>query len=311
MIFDGRPLAILPTLANSIQELALAPRPPLRSSPPAGARTAYMEISGVLDPDYMRDRRELVARLAGDDSVRAIVVYMNSPGGTAEGTAELAEHVRRAAAVKPVYVVAEGYLASAAYWIASQATRIYASPSTVAGSIGVIMVLIDTSRMLENIGIKVIPIATGIKKSAGYPGVPVLDEHVRMLEHWVSVTHAKFEAAIAKGRKLSVEQLIKVSDGGFWHASGAQKLGLVDEVAMPEDAFEAIERKFPAEKFAGLRGDAARDQWAKLLTAELGCDPIDADLDAEERAEARLAKQYPRLAQAASGRSYDRRRGRF
>jgi len=297
MIYDGSILSIYPGIAGSVRQLMAAPRPKSNAAPPSGTRIGYVALTGVLEPDYMLERRLRIARLAEDDSVRAISLYVDSPGGTVAGTAELAEVVKRATAVKPVHVVAQNLLCSAAYHVASQATTITVSPSTLCGSIGTILALVDASEMFKSLGIRVIPITTGVNKMAGMPGVPAADDQVAMLQRLVDTWQMAFEVAVEKGRRLDRQQLDAVSDGSVWAASRAQKLGLVDQIALPEDRWAVLERKTPAEQFTELKYEAALSKWNELLCKE---GKVEAHWDAPALTVARLQRKYPKLATHAA-----------
>src|SRR5215467_6271108 len=120
-------------------------------------------------------RARLEAAAANPD-VSAIVLDVDSPGGTVAGTPETAAAVRRAAEVKPVVAVANSLAASAAYWIASQASSLVVGPSADVGSIGVISAHIDRSKMLEDMGLRVTVVSAGRYKAEGNPFAPLSDE---------------------------------------------------------------------------------------------------------------------------------------
>jgi ClpP class serine protease len=205
--------------------------------------------------------------------------------------------MRRTARAKPVHVVAEGYLCSAAYHVACQATTISASPSTVVGSIGTIIALIDDSEMFTAAGVKVIPITTGINKAAGYPGVPIVDEHVKMLSRLVEYQQATFEANVQRGRRLSPQQLAEVTDGSVWSAAIAKNKGLIDTVQLPEDRFAELEQKFPAEMYTNLRGYEAAAKFDELAVAAA---KVEYPEDVPKTTLKRLCREYPTLAAAAA-----------
>ena len=106
------------------------------------------------------------------DDIKAVFLDIDSPGGTVAGTPELAAAVASINKQKPVYAFSSGLMCSAAYWIASQARAIYATPSAQVGSIGVVQAVIDDSAALANEGIKVEVFAVGKYKAMGAPGTP-------------------------------------------------------------------------------------------------------------------------------------------
>lgn len=290
-------LSFAPMLAGNIDQLIATKWPEHKASLPAGTRIGYDSLVGVLDLEYTLPFRQRLARMAADDSIRGIALYFNSPGGTVEGTAEAAEVMRRAALVKPVHVVAEGFLCSACYHIACQATTISAAPSTVVGSIGTIISLVDDSEAFAAAGFKVLAITTGINKGVGYPGVPVAEEHVAMLSRLVESHQQDFEVSVLRGRKLNAKQLTDVSDGSVWTAARAKKLGLIDFVALPEDRFAEIEAEFPAELYTSLRGYEASQKFDELVMARAKVEWVE---DAPASAVKQLRSEFPALAAAAA-----------
>jgi signal peptide peptidase SppA len=284
-------------MAARVDQLMETPWPRITNNPPSGTRIGYDELVGVLDLEQTLPFRERLTQIADDDSVRAIALYINSPGGTVEGTSEAAEIVRRAAAEKPVHVASEGLLCSAAYHIACQATTMSAAPSTLVGSIGTVIALVDDSQLFAAMGVKVLPITTGINKPAGYPGVPVAEEHVAMFSRLVADMQQEFEIAILRGRKLNGKQLTDVTDGSVWLAKRALKLGLIDSIALPEDRFAEIERDNPAEQFTLLCGYDASAKFDELATAAAKCEFIE---DVPAATLKRIRADYPTLAREAA-----------
>jgi len=147
---------------------------------------------------------EAVAR----PDAHAIFLDIDSPGGTVNGTPELAQAVSNAARQKQVYAFSAGQMCSAAYWVASQANAIYATPSARIGSIGVILPVIDSSVAYEQAGLKVEVFAAGKFKSAGTPGTSLTDEQRDWLRAEVEETATDFRAAVlARGRKIPDEAM--------------------------------------------------------------------------------------------------------
>ena len=107
------------------------------------------------------------------DDIKAVFLEIDSPGGTVAGTPELAAIVASINEQKPVYAFSSGLMASAAYWIASQARAIYATPSAQVGSIGVVQAVIDDTAALDAEGIKVEVFSVGKYKAMGAPGTPL------------------------------------------------------------------------------------------------------------------------------------------
>lgn len=179
-------------------------------------------------------RREL-ARAVRDDKVDAIVLRIDSPGGTFAGTDDLAGDVAEANKVKPVVAYIEDLGASAAYFIASQAGRIIMNKSGEVGSIGVFMLVYDTSEAAAQQGIKAVLITAGEMKGAGAPGTEITAAQQAEWQRSVNEAYDQFVGAVARGRGMSTNQARGLADGRLWGASDALSKGLIDEVAtMPE-----------------------------------------------------------------------------
>lgn len=164
-----------------------------------------------------------------DPNVKAIMLHVDSPGGTSAGTAELGDDI--AAAKKPLHAHIDDLGASAAYWAASQADHISMNRTGMAGSIGVYASIYDTSKAADLQGVQVHVLATGPYKGAGEEGAPVTEEQ---LAHWQGVINNQFthfEAAVRGGRRMLKSQFNRVSDGRVFGAEESKALGLIDEVA--------------------------------------------------------------------------------
>jgi len=168
--------------------------------------------------------------------VQAIFLDIDSPGGSVSGTPELARAVADATKAKYVYAFSAGQMCSAAYWVASQADAIYATPSARVGSIGVILPVVDSSAAFEQAGLKVEVFAAGKFKSTGTPGTSLNDDQRAWLQSEVEETAAEFRAAVlARGRKIPDEAM----EGQTFSARKAMRFNLA---GMVESRSEAIGR---------------------------------------------------------------------
>lgn len=183
-------------------------------------------------------RKALRAALA-DDSVQAIMLRIDSPGGKVAGTHELAEDVRAIDAAKPVHAYAEDTMASAAYWVGSQASRLSANRLAQIGSIGVYGVLYDETKAAEMAGVKVHVVSSGGLKGQGESGTPITPELLAEAQEQVDAISEVFFGAVKKGRGLTEAQLGKVTTGGVWMAEKALGLKLLDSVEGFEAAMES------------------------------------------------------------------------
>ncbi len=193
-----------------------------------------------LKPGGTDELRRAILGASNDDGVVGIMLRVDSPGGRVDGTDELAGAVALAASRKPLHVHVSGTMASAAYWVGSQAHRITASRTSLVGSIGVMTAIVDDSEALTREGIKVIPITSGGVKGAGMPGVPVSDDVIAMTQEIVDKTAALFVDAIAAGRGLGKKEARKLADGREFIAADAQEIGLIDAVGTFDDAMAGL-----------------------------------------------------------------------
>lgn len=184
--------------------------------------------------------RRTLRALRMDDAIKGVMLVIDSPGGTAAGTMELGSDVAALAAVKPTWAFIEDLGASAAYWTASQASRIVANAPAFVGSIGTLAVVHDYSAAAAQMGVKVHVVSTGEYKGAGTPGTEILPKHLAEWQRLVDATNEHFLAAVSKGRRMSRESLAKIADGRVHPAAEALKLGLIDGVQTFDAAMDAM-----------------------------------------------------------------------
>ncbi|EDY21057.1 peptidase S49 [Chthoniobacter flavus Ellin428] len=141
---------------------------------------------------------------AGDrEDVQAVLLDIDSPGGTVTGTPELAAAVAALSRAKYVYAFSDGQMCSAAYWIASQADVIFSTPSARVGSIGVLLPMLDETEAFKQEGLKVDLFAAGKYKSVGVPGVALTDDQRTWLQSMIDEINGEFQAAVlARGRAI-------------------------------------------------------------------------------------------------------------
>lgn len=188
------------------------------------------QISGGASTQLIE--RDIKAAL-NDSSVNSILLHIDSPGGTVDGTQNLADVVKMAGTHKPVVSFADGVMASAAYWIGSAATEIVASSNTTQiGSIGVVTSHTDTSKAQENAGIKTTEISAGKYKRIASQNAPLSKEGAAMLQDQVDQLYTIFVDAVAENRGTDVETVLEdMADGRVFLAKQAKKRGMIDHVA--------------------------------------------------------------------------------
>lgn len=188
----------------------------------------------------IRIRNEIREAVA-NDLVHAILLHIDSPGGTVAGTQDLANEVRMADEIKPVFAHIDDLGASAAFWIASQTRGITANMTAEIGSIGTIAVVVDSSKAAEEAGFEVHVISTGEFKGAFTDGVPIPEEHLANLQERIDNLNKPFLEDVSRGRKMSMQDVIKIADGRVHIAAKAKALGLIDAVQSFEETLLGIQ----------------------------------------------------------------------
>ncbi len=171
-----------------------------------------------------------------DPNIKAIIIDVDSPGGTVEGVEELAAEIRASRGKKRTIAVSNCLMASAAYYIASACTEIVVSPSSQTGSVGVYAAHEDDSEFLAKMGVKVSLIQFGENKTLGNPYEPLSDAGRNNMQASVDRYGEMFESAVAKGRKVSVAKVHDTfGQGKIFGAQDAVKLGMADTIGTLDD----------------------------------------------------------------------------
>lgn len=247
-------------------------------------------------------------RAAAHEDVRAILLDLHSPGGEASGAFETAAAVRAVAAQKPVTAVVNGMAASAAYAIASGATRIVTTGTGVSGSIGVVLLHADFSRQLANDGIKPTLIFAGAHKVDGNPFEPLPDTVREDLQAEVDAFYGAFLSTVAAGRgaRLTAD-MARATEARTFIGQAAVDAGLADAVGTFESALAELSRgaapsgagRIPSQKGRSMsetQGAPAADTPAGITQAQLDSAVALATAQAEQRANERLAAERSRMA---------------
>jgi len=191
-------------------------------------------LFGATDMNEVTDAiQEAVQR----DDVQSILIDIDSPGGTVNGTPELAQAVADAAKLKSIYAFSAGQMCSAAYWIASQCDAVYATPSARVGSIGVMLPFIDSTEKFRSEGLNVEVFAAGKFKGMATPGVPLTEDQRALIQSDIEEIAADFKAAVlARGRKIPDSAM----EGQSFSARNAQRLNLAGTVGSREEVISRL-----------------------------------------------------------------------
>ena len=213
---------------------------------PGGAHVARVSVSGIITED--RKTIEAIDDLADDRNVRAVILSINSPGGSVSGGETLHAAIGRVAEKKPVVVVMGGLAASAGYMIAMPAARIFARESTLTGSIGVLLQTGEVSGLLGKVGITAETIKSGPLKDEPSLTEPLSADGRKVLQGLVGDMYDQFVAMVASGRHMDPVRVRELADGRPYTGRQALALGLVDAIGGEREAraWLATEKGVPA-----------------------------------------------------------------
>lgn len=213
-------------------------------------KVAFVPIQGVLTmdgPSWYGSNYNTISKAVDDAAsnpeVKRIVLSVDSPGGEVMGCTETAAVIKRAAKVKPVSAIVEGQAASAAYWLTSQANDITLTPSGEVGSIGVKMLHADISKMLENGGIKITELHSGVYKTEFTPYAPLSEEAAAAMKTRMNAVHSDFlnSVAASRGERAGADIREKrFGEGRMFSAIDAMGHGMIDAVMPTRDYYRTI-----------------------------------------------------------------------
>jgi protease-4 len=199
-----------------------------------GPHLARLRVSGLITEDRALTRA--VEQLADDPSVKALIVSIDSPGGSVAGGESLHDAIASVAEKKPVVAVMGGLAASAGYMIAVPADRIFARQATLTGSIGVLLETGDISGLLSKIGVSTDTIVSGPLKGQPSYTRPLSEKGREMLQGLVMDMFGQFVDMVAKGRHMDVAKVKALADGRPYTGQQALQLGLIDAIGGERDA---------------------------------------------------------------------------
>ena len=198
------------------------------------------------------DSRQIMRQIrtaAEDPVVKAVVLRINSPGGTVPATQEIGRELERLKDAGKVLVASMGDVAaSGGYWLAVKTDKIYANPGTITGSIGVIMSYQNIEELYRKLGIEPHVIKSGHQKDLGSPNREMTGEERQLLQEMVDQMFDSFVTVVAEGRDLPKDRVMELATGRVWTGEQAKALALVDEMGNYYDAING------AAKMAGMTG---------------------------------------------------------
>lgn len=202
--------------------------------PAIGPHVARVSISGLITQD--RKLTRAIDALADDSATKALIVVINSPGGSVAGGESLHNAIAHVAAKKPVVVSMQGLAASAGYMIAVPAQRIFAHQATLTGSIGVLLETGEISGLLDKLGIDAEVVRSGPLKDEPSLVRPLSPQGREVMQGLVNDLYDQFVTMVATGRHMDVDKVKALADGRAYTGRQALKLGLIDAIGGERDA---------------------------------------------------------------------------
>ncbi|MDU2201866.1 MAG: signal peptide peptidase SppA [Anaerococcus hydrogenalis] len=210
-------------------------------------KIAVLSYEGAIGDGQVYD--DFMARLDDvydDDSVKGVIMQVNSPGGAVYNSEQIANKIKKIQKDKkiPVFTVMKTMAASGGYYISAPTDRIYASNETLTGSIGVIMSSKSFQGLFEKYGIKEQNITTGKMKDAGSIGKDMTDEQKKYFQDLINSSFDRFIKVVSQGRSMKEDKVRKLADGRVYDGSQAKSNGLVDKIGDMDLALEDMKKDF-------------------------------------------------------------------
>lgn len=234
---------------------------------PSVEQTLLGGTQAATSGQLMKEIREAAA----DSSVKALVLHINSPGGSVTAAEEVGRELERfkETTKKPIVTSMGDQAASAAYWLASYSDVIYANSSTLTGSIGVYMPYMNVEDLYKKIGVYTGKIKSGPHKDILSPDREMTAEEREILQGIVNQLYDEFIAVVANGRKMDTAAVRALADGRVYTGKQAQQLGLVDEIGNYYDALEAAGKLIGVNGIPEIKEKQTAKPWQILFEARL------------------------------------------
>jgi len=211
-----------------------------------GEKVGIIEITGIITDS--KSVIQNLKRFREDNSIKAIVIRIDSPGGGVGPAQEIFREIRKTVGVKKIVASMGAVAASGGYYIAAGTDGIVANPGTITGSIGVIIRFANFEDLLSKIGLTPVVVKSGEYKDTGSPVRKMTKEERKILQNFVNQIHKQFIIAVAEGRNMDQSKVEPLADGRIFTGEEAKNLGLIDRIGNLEDAVEW------AGRMAGIEG---------------------------------------------------------
>lgn len=260
-------------------------------------------ISGEGSDDIIGSDRisKAIRKARKDDKVKAIVMRVNSPGGSALASDVILREVKLAAAEKPFIVSMGNVAASGGYYISAAAHKIYAEPTTITGSIGVLGMIPNLEKTMENkLGITYDYALTNKNSNFMTPFRPLTGEQREVIKGYIEDVYSTFVQHVMEGRGMSYEEVDEIGQGRVWIGVDARNIGLVDEIGGLDDAVKAAVELAELETYSIREYPVQKDFFQELMDQIMGKGSVEAKIRAELGEDYRLY-QYLRYWKNATG----------
>ena len=226
------------------------------------AQDGMSQGSAICSGNVVPDLEELM----DDEDVKAVVLRVNSPGGSAYASEQIWRAVTRLKAKKPVVVSMGTYAASGGYYISCAANYIYAEPTTLTGSIGIFGMFPDVSGLLtDKLGLKFDHVKTNKNSQFGTTSRPFTEEEMQYLTNMVDRGYKTFTKRVSDGRKIPVERVYEIAEGRVWLGQDALKIKLVDAIGGIDQAVAKAAELAKVKEYRTKAYPAKADMWESLL----------------------------------------------
>lgn len=210
------------------------------------------EIDDTKTKDHIGALRVIkdLKKIEQDDNIKALVLRVNSPGGSAFGSEQIWKQIKEIKLKKPVVVTMGDYAASGGYYISCNADYIFAQPTTLTGSIGIYGMIPEASELIEKVGINFETVGTNKFADMMNFTRPMTAEEGALLQKHINEGYELFVTRCADGRKTGIDDIKKIAEGRVWTGSMAKELGLVDELGGIDDAIEKAKQLAEIESYS-------------------------------------------------------------
>jgi protease IV len=233
----------------------------------AGTHIARLNVTGIISED--RKVTDAIRAAGKESAVKALIVSINSPGGTVSGGESLHRAIAAFAEKKPVVAVMGGLAASAGYMVAMPANRVFAREGTVTGSIGVLMETGQISGLLEKLGVTAEAITSGPLKDQPSLTKPLTPAGREVLHGLVMDMYDQFVGLVAAGRHMEPDAVRALADGRAYTGRQALKLGLIDAIGDEQDARKWLETEKGLKPDLPVEDISTSSLAARMVTNEL------------------------------------------